>query len=201
MVVNEFLEGEIVILNEKAKKGLPSRIGERGVIIVIDESYSPNYDYVLEFDDGTRTPVHEKEIDRLTEEDKIAMEFIFTGNKVIFQPANEKVNIKKVDYINMKAEIEFLGGDSTVVGFGKLSNSIKVIPDKHPQIEQLGKFTEIAFGIGEFTDMKNKQYGSSVDATYSMIQVLMERYKNDEIHIQCLKGLLTTYSTTSKNDG
>jgi hypothetical protein len=27
-----FLEGEIVILNEHAKKGLPQRIGERGVI-------------------------------------------------------------------------------------------------------------------------------------------------------------------------
>jgi hypothetical protein len=49
---------------------------------------------------------------------------------------------------------------------------------KNLKLKQLGKFTEIAFGIGEFTDMKNKQYGSSVDATYGMIQVLMERYKN-----------------------
>jgi hypothetical protein len=36
-----FLEGEIAILNDRAKKGMPQRIGERGVIIITDEFSSP----------------------------------------------------------------------------------------------------------------------------------------------------------------
>jgi hypothetical protein len=41
------------------------------------------------------------------------MEYIFTGNKAIFQPTNEKVIIKKVDYIHGQAEVEFLGGGTS----------------------------------------------------------------------------------------
>jgi hypothetical protein len=175
-----FLEGEIAILNDRAKKGMPQRIGERGVIIITDEFNSPNYDYVLEFDDGTTSPVREEELYKLSEEDKKTMEYIFTGNKAIFKPANEKVIIKKVDYIHEKAEVEFLGGGTSVIDFEKLSPEFLIEEIKEPQIEKLGKFTELAYGIGEFTDMKNQQYGSSVDATYGMITVLMERYKNDD---------------------
>lgn len=46
--------------------------------------------------------------------------------------------------------------------------------------EELGKFGQIGLELGKFTDEKNKQYGSSVDATYQMMLVLMERYKTDE---------------------
>jgi hypothetical protein len=114
-----FLEGEIVILGSSAKNGLPDRIGERGVILITDEFSSPNYDYVLEFDDRLTAPVREREIFKLDEEDKEAMEFIFTGNKVIYS-SREKAVIKKVDYINKRAEIYFIGGGSEVVEFEKL---------------------------------------------------------------------------------
>jgi hypothetical protein len=114
-----FLEGEIVILGSSAKNGLPDRIGERGVILITDEFSSPNYDYVLEFDDGSTAPVREREIFKLDEEDKEAMEFIFTGNKVIHS-SREKAVIKKVDYINKRAEIYFIRGGSEVVEFEKL---------------------------------------------------------------------------------
>lgn len=43
----------------------------------------------------------------------------------------------------------------------------------------IAKFTKLGNEIGEFTDSKNKQYGSSVDATLKMIKVLMERYKSN----------------------
>lgn len=43
-----------------------------------------------------------------------------------------------------------------------------------------GRFEKIATELGKFTDKKNKQYGSSVDATYEMMKVLMERYKNED---------------------
>lgn len=53
-----------------------------------------------------------------------------------------------------------------------------------------GKFTEIALELGRFTDDKNKQYGSSVDATYEMIKVLMDRYTYDEENYIMPKSLL-----------
>jgi hypothetical protein len=61
---------------------------------------------------------------------------------------------------------------------------------KQPTQEKQGKFTEIALEIGRFTDKKNKQYGSSVDATHEMIKVLMERYTYDEENYLMPKSLL-----------
>jgi hypothetical protein len=113
------LEGEIVILNEHAKKGLPQRVGERGVISIEHLNLS-NYEYILEFDDRSTSPVHENEVNRLTEEDKKEMEFIFTGNKVFHRPSSEEVIIKKVDYLNKYAEVDFTSGGSTVVEFDVL---------------------------------------------------------------------------------
>jgi hypothetical protein len=61
---------------------------------------------------------------------------------------------------------------------------------EQPQQVTLGKFTEIGLAIGEFTDFKNKQYGSSVDAVYKMMEVLMERYTYDEENYLMPKSLL-----------
>lgn len=52
------------------------------------------------------------------------------------------------------------------------------------------KFTDIALEIGKFTDMKNEQYGSSVDAVYKIMEVLMERYTYDEENYLMPKSLL-----------
>ncbi|WP_310876970.1 hypothetical protein [Priestia megaterium] len=41
-------------------------------------------------------------------------------------------------------------------------------------------FVSIANEIGEFTQMKNEAYGSSVDATQKIMEVLMERYLNSD---------------------
>lgn len=56
--------------------------------------------------------------------------------------------------------------------------------------EQSDKFTQIGLEIGKFTDMKNKQYGSSVDATNEMMKVLMERYTYDDENYLMPKSLL-----------
>lgn len=56
--------------------------------------------------------------------------------------------------------------------------------------KQLGKFEKIATELGKFTDEKNKQYGSSVDATYEMMLVLMDRYKNEDSTYTIPKELL-----------
>lgn len=41
-------------------------------------------------------------------------------------------------------------------------------------------FRQIATEIGQFTDMKNEAYGSSVDATYEVMKVFLKKYKNDD---------------------
>jgi hypothetical protein len=70
-------------------------------------------------------------------------------------------------------------------------DELELVEEKLPFSDiEFDKFTQIAFDIGQFTDMKNHQYGSSVDATYKMIQVLMERYEYDEENYLMPKDLL-----------
>lgn len=185
--MSDFKVGDIFILNSNAVKGLPSRIGER-VTIADHFISSPNYELIIEFDDGNIAPAKKSELTNPTQEDLKLMEYIFTGNKV--KCSGEEVVILTVDYLNGQAEVQFNDKPVSVVDFNKLSeieNGILPVIDfpkeyggvsKHTI--QLEKFTTIGLQIGKFTDEKNKQYGSSVDATYEMIKVLMERYKNED---------------------
>ncbi|MEK4824483.1 YorP family protein [Niallia sp. FSL W8-0951] len=70
--------------------------------------------------------------------------------------------------------------------------------------KQLGKFEIIATELGKFTDEKNKQYGSSVDATYEMMLVLMDRYKNEDstytIPKELIKQMLLTVRVMDKQN-
>jgi hypothetical protein len=170
-----FLEGTAAYLNENAYKDLPARVGE---IIIIDESLynSNNFDYRVMFEDGEFAKVKESELTSFTDVQKELIKFIYRGAELQYSPTSQRVIVSKVDLVHNQVEVDYIEGGTSVVDIDKLVP----LDETQPQIETLGKFTEIAFGIGEFTDMKNKQYGSSVDATYSMIKVLMERYKNSD---------------------
>jgi hypothetical protein len=172
-----FLESEVVCLNENARKFLPNRVGE---IAIVDKSLydSANFDYKIQFEDFMFANVKESELSKLTDIEKELIKYIYRGNEVLYAPTNQKVIVSKVDLVHYQAEVDFVEGGSEVVGIDKLKPSDQT--QAEPQIEKLGKFTELAYGIGEFTDMKNQQYGSSVDATFGMMKVLMERYKNDD---------------------
>jgi hypothetical protein len=176
-----FLEGETVILNDKVKNGLPNRIGDIVTILEnICDGFS-SYNYRIQFEDGTTTRAKESELNKLTKEQQEFVTYIKKNNTVLYTPTNEEVKIETVDYIHGQVVIRFNDNGVIITGFEKLRKLDKEsVSVEQPQIEQLGKFTELAYGIGEFTDMKNKQYGSSVDATYDMIKVLMERYKNQD---------------------
>jgi hypothetical protein len=195
-----FLEGETVVLNNLAKNGLPNRVGER---CVIEESLynSPNYDYRVVFEDGEFAKVKELELNRVSVADKELMGFIYTGNNVLHKSSGEIVKVIKPDYLFGQAEIEFLDDGANMVVMVDSLEEIKKETDsvgdaidwrmvEQPEEQSSGKFTEIALEIGEFTDMKNKQYGSSVDATQKMIEVLMERYTYDEENYLMPKSLL-----------
>lgn len=114
-----FIEGEVVILNEKTHNGLPMRIGETAMIIE-NLCNSPNYDYLIEFQDGETAKVKESEINKLTVKDKEYMDFLYKGSKVLYTPTNEEVLLSKLDYIHGQAEVDFQDGSSTAVGFEML---------------------------------------------------------------------------------
>jgi hypothetical protein len=124
-----FLEEEMVILNHLVSNGIPHRIGERALIIeyLLD---SVNYDYLIEFDDSTIGKVKEIELNKLTTSDIKYMEYIFTGNEVIYKPADKTAKILKCDYIHQQAEIEFVSGGTDVVEFDKLKEKeINIVPE------------------------------------------------------------------------
>jgi hypothetical protein len=145
---------------------------------------------MVSFEDGEVTRVKESELNRPTERQLQLMKYIWQYNTVIYIPTNEEVLIQKVDFLHGTTEIKHIDGGSKVVIFESLKKEEVESESSEPQIEKLGKFTELAFGIGEFTDMKNKQYGSSVDTTYEMTKVLMERYTYDEENYLIPKDLL-----------
>lgn len=116
-----FLEGEIVIINEHAKNGIPSRIGEKGIIVNRDYyRNSPNYEYVVQFDDGMTSPVREVELNKLTQNDEEIMKYTFTGNLVTYTPTGETVKILKCDFLHRQIEVEFEDAGIMVVGIETL---------------------------------------------------------------------------------
>lgn len=173
-----FLEGETCILNKLAIKGLPNRIGERCVIL--ENNYkSSNYDYLIEFDNRKTAPVKEIELNKLTETDKKHMEYIFTGNTVIYYPSRVKVKILKVDYLLGQAEVEFSDDHTnTVVRFNNLVEA-ELESDNVEEL-QLGYFAELGLEVGKLVDEKQKAYGDSVTKCYEIMKVLLKDYKNDD---------------------
>jgi hypothetical protein len=184
----KFEIGEYAVLNEKVGRDLPMHVGD--LVQVLRIVKSSNFDYDVELADGNISPVRSIEMNKLNEEQLQLLSFIHRGNKVLYAPANETVEIIKIDMLHSQVEVKFEDNAVQVVGI----ETLKPIEEETWRIveqpEELGKFTEIALEIGEFTDMKNKQYGSSVDATQKMIEVLMERYTYDEDNYLMPKSLL-----------
>jgi hypothetical protein len=67
--------------------------------------------------------------------------------------------------------------DDEIVWFDE--NELVLIKPNASKINKKS-FQEIANEIGKFTDMKNDAYGSSVDATYEVMKVFLNKYKNDD---------------------
>jgi hypothetical protein len=183
--------GEYVVLNEKVGRDLPMHVGDLAQVLRIVKSN--NFDYDVELADGNISPVRELEMNKLNDEQKQLVTYINRGNKVIYSPTNEIVEIIRVDMLHGQIEVKFDDNGVQVVGIETLKQIEEEIWRMVEQPEEQssqGKFTELALEIGQFTDKKNKQYGSSVDATYEMIEVLMKRYTYDEDNYLMPKSLL-----------
>jgi hypothetical protein len=166
------LEGEFYILNEKARAGLPNRIGERCLLTDIYYS-SPNYDYLIEFDDGDTAPVKESELNKLTEKDIADMNYIFKGNLVIYTPTHEEVLISKVDYLHGQVEIDFMDGSSITTGFETLRQ--KEV-EELPFVEE-AKNDEVKFQHDDLIKVCFKHYENE-DGTYTIPKTLLNNLLN-----------------------
>jgi hypothetical protein len=183
--------GEYGVLNEKVGKDLPMHVGD--LVQILRNRVSNYYSYDVELATGDINPVRELELNKLTEEQQQLVSYINRGNKVIYSPTNEIVEIIRVDMLHGQIEVKFDDNGVQVVGIESLKQieeeSWRMVEQPEEQSLQ-GKFTELALEIGQFTDKKNKQYGSSVDATEKIMEVLMERYTYDEDNYLMPKSLL-----------
>jgi hypothetical protein len=178
--------GDIVILNEYVKTDLPYRVGERGLIL--REVKSSNYDYRIQFDDGSDTSVRIEELNRLTEEDKVLMSWLFTNNKVAHIPTGEYVNIEKVDYLNKKAEVKFRDNSSMVEEFGNLRES--VLDDNTLPVINFDTKETVVINSEQYKKLlqekydvyvrKNKDYGNSFEEQYNEYGLLSAIIRLDD---------------------
>ena len=186
----KFRIGDLVVVNEKARIDLPNTVGKIGTIT--EKLNNISYDYFVQFENGNGTKFLESELDRL---------YYTPGQKAKHKINEEIVTVTFVDYPNKQVEVMFDNGAYAVIGMleiEKLEESVTL------EDVSMGKFQKLANDIGAFTDMKNQQYGSSVDATYKMVQVLMERYTYDEnqylIPKELLQHLLLTVRVMDKQN-
>lgn len=165
------INDEVVIVGN-AKDLLHLRGEKATVVYMLPSSY--NHDYIIAFENKNELRVKEKEIAPIDNKELLNIKI---GDLVVYVPTQEIGEVLKVDYFHGHVEIRFKDNGSAVTGI----ESIRKIENEGEVVQkEQGKFEKIATELGQFTDMKNKQYGSSVDATYEMMKALMERYKNED---------------------
>jgi dCMP deaminase len=123
----KFEVGELAVLNESAKSGLPNNVGELCEVVRIISS--PNYEYEVDFGYHIN-PVRESELNKLTDTQRELITYINNGNEVLYTPTNEKVKVLKVDYLHEQVEILHQDLSSQVVCFNALSKIEKKINRK-----------------------------------------------------------------------
>lgn len=136
----KFEIGELAILNQHALKGLPDRVGE--IVEVIAKTNSPNYDFAVELDNGDLVPVKEKELNSLTMPELDLTTYIRRGNKVLYAPMNEEVEIVKCDYLHGQAEVKFYDSAMSIIGFEQL----RPIEEKEEETVEVDKYQEVING-------------------------------------------------------
>jgi hypothetical protein len=87
--------------------------------------------------------------------------YIKRGNAVIYAPANEIATIMKVDYLHGQAEVDFLSGGSSVVGF-KMLRGIDKEGDFH--------FIEESTVVEKDVPLRNE----------NLINVFFKHYENED---------------------
>lgn len=175
----KFSHGDEVILVANVGD-LKDICGMKAMILEVLAPQNAN-DYLIQVEQTKEeVRVRESEIDRIDPNDYLYQ--IKLGDTVVRKNGTE-VKVSMIDYGNRQIEIKYPDDTYEVI-------SIEAITGLHNEVNKVGKFEKIATELGKFTDIKNKQYGSSVDATYGMLEVLMKRYENEDDTYTIPKSLL-----------
>jgi hypothetical protein len=110
--------GEYAVLNEKVGKDLPMHVGD--LVQILRNRVSNYYSYDVELATGDINPVRELELNKLTDEQQQLVTYIHRGNKVIYSPTNETVEIVRVDMLHGQVEVKFNDNGVQVVGIESL---------------------------------------------------------------------------------
>lgn len=182
------IEDEVVI-NENAQRDLPNSVGKHGYIAAFVED-SPNFDYRVDIGIVIEK-VKEREIDRITD---FKVELAKVGDRVLYTNTHEFATVTQIDEKYNQVSIKFKDGGVKLAVEDQLKLIIneenEQVEESIEEVSEVGKFEAIATSLGRFTDEKNRQYGSSVDATLEMMKALMERYTYDEENYLMPKNLL-----------
>jgi hypothetical protein len=172
----EFKLNETVILNEKVALDLPMRVGQRGVIF--RKSTFSNFEFDVECDDGEVLPLKTSELNKLTEQDKQYMNYIFTKNKVRYH--NQEVTIVKTDYLHFKAEI-LIGEVEDVVDFDKLQPiHIDSLEEVKVDNSRETKHRQVIEEIHKTFKIKNADYGNSFGEQFAEYGLLSAVIRLDD---------------------
>lgn len=163
-----FEPNEIVILNEKVSRDLPMRVGQRGVIL--RRSTFINLDFDVECDDGEIVPVKEEELNKLTNEDKRYMEYLFTNNQVMFD--DKKVVISKVNYLTQQVDILDDNGVFSIAEFKDLE------PIHIDSVEEL-QFDIYEDLLNVFVGHYNNEDGTYTVPKEFLINLIKGRYSSE----------------------
>ena len=170
--------GDIVIINEKVVRDLPTRIGQRAFIL--GKYYTTdNYDYYVEFDDGSKSPVKIDELNKLNEEDKQFMNYIFTNNQVMFD--DKKVVISKVNYLTQQADIFDEIGVFSIVEFKDLEPvHIDSLEEMLKHDSRSDKHRKVIEEIHKTFNIKNADYGNSFGEQFDEYGILSAVIRLDD---------------------
>jgi hypothetical protein len=115
----KFKLDEQAILNSNAIKALHPNVGDI-VTIALVRGNPTFFDYDIRLQNGDIVFVDESELNELTDVQKELSNYIYSGNRIRYEPTNEKASIAKVDFLHNQAEIEFDEGGTLVVEFTRL---------------------------------------------------------------------------------
>lgn len=179
--MTKFQVGDLVILNEKIERDLPTHSGDVVEIVRIVTS-SPNFQYDVMLPNGDFSPVRECELNELTSEQKELIAYINNGYWALYKPTDSLVRILKVDYLNCHAEVEHMDYSTQVVNFDTLRKLDEESGSVQEQQEKLGYFAELGLEVGKLVDEKQKAYGDSVTKCYEIMKVLLQDYHDEKNH-------------------
>jgi hypothetical protein len=164
--------GEMVVINKKAIKSIPSKVGH--LVEIYELKTNGKTDYAVRLDDGSKVFVFEYELDSINPNDKILQ---FNKGETVLTTLGEEVQIVKIDYLNRQVELDYFDGSMQVVGIDGIR---KQENEGGIMVEKTGYFEEKGHKLGKLVDEKQAAYGDSISKASKLMKVYLEDYKTED---------------------